>query len=218
MVTLQRHQLSEDRPDYLQAARLRMLELHEQHIVGQAYTLPFPYYAQIYHLLNLKHLESVHSFSLGNLKIKQVDQLQPTDVGGVLRFQTGLDSLVNVLRIWRRSEVEVELVLHDSYTVELRVPIYRQKRVIVLFNVLPLPEDHHKLFIDIYSDLNWPKPLLRPLLDIAASLTLLEDLPYLRQLADRSGSPLASARGDQETLSLLQRFVTLYGAEAATHR
>ncbi|MGF1515897.1 MAG: hypothetical protein ACFB5Z_19670 [Elainellaceae cyanobacterium] len=211
-ITLQRYQLSgEDCPSYLQAARVRMVELYEQHIVGQAYILPFPYYCQIYHLLNLKHLESVHSFSLGNLKVLGVDDFQTTPAGGIIRFRTALSSSAHVLRLWRRPEVDVELVLHDSYTVELRIPVYGDKRIIVLFNVLPVTDQCHQLFIDIYSDLNWPKPLLTPLLDVAASLTLLEDLSYLRQLAERGELPVAQ-KIEQHALSLLNRFVERYGS------
>ncbi|MGF1534887.1 MAG: hypothetical protein ACFB4J_00185 [Elainellaceae cyanobacterium] len=211
-ITLQRHQLQwGECPNYLQAARVRMVELYEQHVVGQAYELPLPYYCQIYHLLNLKHLESVHSFSLGNLKVLGVNDFQTTPAGGIIRFRTALSSSAHVLRLWRQPEVEVELVLHDSYTVELRIPVYGDRRIIVLFNVLPMANEHHQLFIDIYSDLNWPKLLLEPLLDVASSLTLLEDLSYLRQLSERREQS-AAAKRQQPTLFLLNRFVELYGS------
>ncbi|HEY9599759.1 MAG TPA: hypothetical protein V6D33_19015, partial [Cyanophyceae cyanobacterium] len=77
---------------YLCAAQARMLELKEQHMISQDYILPFPYLCQIYHLLNLKHLETIHNFSLNNLRVVKVQQFQSTRIGGSLKFQTFLDS------------------------------------------------------------------------------------------------------------------------------
>jgi len=54
-----------------------MLELQEQHMINQEYILPFPYLCQIYHLLNLKHLETIHNFSLNNLKVITINYFQP---------------------------------------------------------------------------------------------------------------------------------------------
>lgn len=142
------------------ATRDRMAELQNFHMIRQEYILPFPYLCQIYHLLNLKHLEDIHSFSLNNLRILKVSEFQSTSIGGMIRFQTVLDSSFNALRIWRQPIVEVELILHNPYTVELSIPVYNGKRIIVLFNVFPVSETEHKLFIDIYSDLGWFKPLL----------------------------------------------------------
>ena len=102
-------------------------------MISQEYILPFPYLCQIYHLLNLKHLETVHNFSLNNLKIFQISHFQPTSTGGIIKFQTILDSPANPLRIWRQPIVEVDLILHTPYTVELSIPVYNNKRIIVLF-------------------------------------------------------------------------------------
>ncbi|MGF1496427.1 MAG: hypothetical protein ACFB8W_06325 [Elainellaceae cyanobacterium] len=201
-------------PGQLFATQARMLELQGQHIVSQAYVLPFPYLCQIYHLLNLKHLETVHSFSLSNLKVIGVSQVCPTQIGGHITFETVLDSSVNLLRMWRDAVVEVDLVLHTPYTVELRVPIYAGKQVIVLFNALPQGQGQHRLLIDIYSDLAWPKPLLQVVFNAAASLTLLEDLPYLRQLSETRSSHLLRTRrsGEHNMMFLFRRFVDLYGS------
>ena len=190
-----------------------MLELQEQHMISQNYILPFPYLCQLYHLLNLKHLETIHHFSLNNLKVIKVSHFQPTPIGGMLKFQTILDSPVNALRIWRQPIVEVELILHTPYTVELSIPVYNNKRIIVVFNVLPLSHTEHKFFIDIYSDLEWPKPLLQILLHFASCLTLFEDLPYLGKLAERNIYRLVnlSRVSNHETMWLLGRFVELYG-------
>jgi hypothetical protein len=198
---------------YLSTAQERMSELQQQHKVSQRYILPFPYLCQIYHLLNLKHLENVHSFSLGNLKVIGISDVKPTAIGGTVRFQTVLDSPMNVLRIWRQPVVEVNLVLHTPYMVELSVPVYQGKRIIVIFNVLPLVGANHELLIDIYSDLKWPKPLLQPLLHFAACLTLFEDLPYLQKLADRNllHSFGASQSSGHRSMWLFKRFVDLYG-------
>lgn len=195
-----------------QIAQVRMRELQQDHLISQEYLLPFPYVCQIYHLLNLKHLEHTHSFSLGNLKVLNVSAFHPTHVGGRLKFQTVLDSQINVLKIWRQPSVEVELVLHTPYTVELKIPVYNDKQMTVIFNVLPLSANEHQLFIDIYSNLEYPKPLLQMLLHCAACLTLFEDLPYLQKLARRNKHRLMSAsRGLGQELWLYRRFVDLYG-------
>jgi hypothetical protein len=196
----------------------RMLEIQEHHMISQEYVLPFPHLCQIYHLLNLKHLENVHHFSLSNLRIISVNHSQPTEVGGIIKFQTVLDSPYNALRIWRQPVVEVELTLHTPYTVELKIPVYNDKSIVVMFNVLPLSETEHKLFIDIYSDLRWPKPLLQLILHIASCLTLFEDLPYLRKLAERNVPRLVnrSRIPSHDTMWLFKRFVDLYGSGAVS--
>ncbi|HHP7243840.1 MAG TPA: hypothetical protein ACFE0H_04055 [Elainellaceae cyanobacterium] len=192
----------------------RTAELSEQHMIGQDYILPFPYVCQIYHLLNLKHLEDIHGLSLSNLKVVGVGAFQPTDGGGRLKFQTVLESPFNVLRIWRQPIVEVELILHSLNTVELRIPVYGDKELIVIFHVLPLNADEHRLFVDIYSSLNWPRPILQFLLNFASRLTLLEDLPYLRALTKRNVHRLTSATkvSSHETMQLFRRFVDLYSS------
>ncbi|MDX2211736.1 MAG: hypothetical protein SFY66_00480 [Oculatellaceae cyanobacterium bins.114] len=200
---------------YLEATRARIDEMERHHMIRQEYVLPFPYLCQIYHLLNLKHLEEVHSFSLNNLRIVKVSEFQPTSVGGVIKFQTVLDSPINALRIWRQPIVEVELILHTPYTVELSIPVYQNRRIIVLFNAVPLDNtNEHKLFIDIYSDLGWFKPLLQALLHAASCLTLFEDLPYLHTLANRNVQRLVNLGrvSNHETMQLFKRFVDLYGA------
>ena len=198
---------------YLRKTEDRMLQIAKYHLISQEYTLPVPYLCQIYHLLNLKHLESIHAFSLNGLKIIDVSQFQPTDIGGAIKFQTVLDSPLNLLRIWRQPITEVELTLHTPYTVELSIPIYGGKTIAVMFNVLPLSDNHHKLFIDIYSNVIFPRLPLQVFLHLASSLTLLEDVPYLRRLAqgrihrsdrDKSHSP--------STMLLFDRFADLYGS------
>ena len=124
-------------------------------MISQEYILPFPHLCQIYHLLNLKHLETIHKFSLNNLKFANITHSQPTQQGGIIKFQTVLDSPINALRIFRQEFVEVDLILHNPYTVELSIPVYNSKRVNIVFNVLPLTSKEHYFFIDIYSDLEW---------------------------------------------------------------
>ncbi|MGL4759607.1 MAG: hypothetical protein ACRCXZ_09820 [Patescibacteria group bacterium] len=191
----------------------RMIQLQEQHIIQQNYVLPFPYQCQIYHLLNLKHLETIHSFSLNNLKVINVIHTQTTNCGGRIKFQTVLDSPFNVLRIWRQPIVEVNLTLHTPYTVELSIPLYKQKQLAVIFNAIPLSDRTHRLFIDIYSDLKFPKPILKWILHLASSLTLFEDLPYLRKLATKNTHRLGDLNtgSNCKTMWLYQRFITLYG-------
>jgi hypothetical protein len=195
-------------------AQARLLELQEQHMISQEYILPFPYLCQIYHLLNLKHLETIHNFSLNNLKVINVSDFEPTASGGIIRFQTILDSPVNPLRIWRSPVVEVDLTLHNPYTVELSIPVYGNKRIIVIFNAIPISDTEHRLCIDIYSNLGWPRPLLQILLHFASCLTLFEDLPYLQKLAERNVDRLfsLSRASNQETMWLFKRFVDLYSS------
>jgi hypothetical protein len=189
------------------------LALKKRHMISQEYILPFPYLCQIYHLLNLKHLETVHNFSLNNLKILNVSHFQTTNIGGIIKFKTALDSPTNPLRIWRKPIIEVDLILHTPYTIELSIPVYNHKRIVVIFQTFPLNEKEHQLFIDIYSDLNWPKPLLQIMLHLASCLTLFEDLPYLRNLSDRNIEGLfrLSKLSNNASTLLFQRFVDLYG-------
>jgi hypothetical protein len=189
-------------------------KLRQRHMISQEYILPFPHLCQIYHLLNLKHLETIHKFSLNNLKIANITHSQPTQQGGMIKFQTVLDSPINALRIFRQEFVEVDLILHNPYTVELSIPVYNSKRVNIVFNALPLTSKEHYFFIDIYSDLEWCKPFLQVILHFATSLTLFEDLPYLRALAERNIENLfyASKFSSHETMYLYNRFVELYGS------
>lgn len=183
-------------------------------LAEQTYRLPFSHRCQIYHLLNLKHLEDIHRFSLGNLKVTEVSHFKETQTGGRIRFKTELDSSTNVLRLWRNPVVEVELILHTPYHIELKVPAYNQKNIHVLFNVLPISDREHTLSVQIFSDLKWPNILLRAVLIIAASLTLLEDLPYLNQLDHgKVGRPkqLLSSPPSAPTMQLFRRYVHLYG-------
>ncbi|HAA27393.1 MAG TPA: hypothetical protein DCE56_06550, partial [Cyanobacteria bacterium UBA8553] len=121
----------------------------------------------------------------------------------------------NALRIWRQPIVEVILILHNPYTVELNIPVYNDKRIVVMFNVEPISDKEHKFFIDIYSDLNWFKPLLQILFHFAACLTLFEDLPYLQKLAERTERLVnLNALPTHETMLLFRRFVELYGSFA----
>ena len=200
---------------YLSKAKARMQELQKYHMISQEYILPFPYLCQIYHLLNLKHLESIHSFSLNNLRVISVDRCSPTEIGGAIQFQTVLDSPTNALRIWRQPVVPVDLTLLTPYTVELSIPVYNGKRITVIFNVLPLSRNTNKLFIDIFSDLGWYKPLLQVVLHIASCLTLFEDLPYLRKLAERNIYRLfhPTRVSPHKTMWLFNRFVALYGSK-----
>jgi hypothetical protein len=196
------------------AIETRMAELEAHHIISQRYFFPVPYLCQIYHLLNLKHLEKVHGFSLNNLEILQVSHFQSTENGGTIRFQTILRSPFNILRLWRQPIVEVDLTLHDPYTVELVIPIYRGKQITVLFNVIPLHNRGHQFFIDIYTNLVFPKTLLKPFLHLASCLTVLEDLPYIRKLAERNLERVVSLNkvSDHETMQLFKRFTELYGS------
>ncbi|YAG15312.1 hypothetical protein NSTC745_04675 [Nostoc sp. DSM 114161] len=200
--------------EYLYRIQAEKLKIKRLHMISQEYILPFPYVCQIYHLLSLKHLETIHKFSLNNLKILSISHFEPTDIGGIIKFQTILDSPANPLRIWRQPIVEVDLILHTPYTVELSIPVYNDKRIIVIFHAFPLSDSEHQLFIDIYSDLEWPKPLLQIILHFASCLTLFEDLPYLQALAERNIERLLHSHriSNHETGLLFKRFVELYGS------
>ncbi|MEH1931480.1 MAG: hypothetical protein V7K14_22080 [Nostoc sp.] len=204
--------------EYLDRTQANKLQLKKLHMISQEYILPFPYICQIYHLLNLKHLETVHRFSLTNLKILNISHFQTTNNGGIIKFQTILDSPANPLRIWRQPTVEVDLILHTPYTIELSIPVYNQKRIFVIFYAFPLNDSEHHLFIDIYSDLEWPKPLLQIILHFASCLTLFEDLPYLSALAEKKIERLFNLNrtSNHESALLFKRFVELYGSSGET--
>jgi hypothetical protein len=217
MSTLKYYQLSSIVPPhegYLHKTKARMLQLNKYHKIGQEYILPIPYLCQVYHLLNLKHLEQVHNFSLNGLKVVNVSQFEETTSGGSVRFKTSLNRSLNVLRMWRQPIVEAELVLHTPYTIELAVPVYNNCKIIILFNILPLGDNAHKLFIDIYSDLEVPKPILQLVFHCAACLTLVEDLPYLSRLANANLHRRVKSIGvsNRDTMKLFKRYVDLYGS------
>jgi hypothetical protein len=201
--------------DYLAMTQVRMGELQDKHMISQRYNLPFPHLCQIYHLLNLRHLETIHKFSLNNLKISGVGSQQLTDVGGTIKFETTLNSPLNLLRLWRQPVAEVDLKLHNPYTVELSIPVYGSKRMFVIFNVLPISDFDHQFLVDIYSDVQWFKPILQLFLHLAAVLTLLEDLPYLHQLTKKNlAHTVRSKRISQhENMWLFKRYADLYGIE-----
>jgi hypothetical protein len=203
--------------EYLARSQAHKVRLKKRHMISQDYILPVPYYCQIYHLLNLKHLESVHKFSLNSLKILNISKFQATDIGGVIKFTTMLQPNINILRFWRQPIVEVDLILHTPYTVELSIPAYNDKRIVVIFHAFPLNEREHQLFIDIYSDLEWPKPILQIMLHCAACLTLFEDLPYLQTLAEKNVERLLNlnSASKHETMLLFKRFIELYGSRHA---
>jgi hypothetical protein len=198
---------------YLRHTEGRMLQLNKHHIISQSYVLPIPYLCQIYHLLNLKHLESVHNFSLNGLKIGNIGQLEKTATGGSLKFETTLNPTLNILKIWRQPVVEVELTLHTPYTIELNIPVYNGQNISIIFNILPLGNNAHKLFIDIYTAILFPKPILQILLHCACCLTLFEDLPYLQTLAQRDLPHTVRHRkiSENKTMQLFKHFVDLYG-------
>lgn len=195
----------------------RTLPFDSNCIAQQTFRLPFPYLCQIYHLLNLKHLEDIHRFSLGNLKVIKVSHVRETQMGGHIRFKTVLDSPFNILRLWRDPSVDVDLTIHSPHQIELKVPAYRQKFIRVLFNVIPLNTEEHYLCIQMFSDLKWPRELLKAILLLAASLTLLEDLPYLRHLAKRHPQQLANQRSKKKSVSpamqLFHRYIDLYNSD-----
>jgi hypothetical protein len=199
---------------YIVNSQDKITSLRKRHIISQEYILPYSHLCQIYHLLNLKHLETIHRFSLNNLRIVSINHSQPTSQGGIIKFQTALDSPINALRIWRQEQVEVDLTLHNPYTVELSVPVYNDKRVNVVFNVLPITKNEHYFFIDIYSNLQWFKPLLQILFHCAACLTLFEDLGYLNAIAERNVAKLfhAGKSSNHKNMYLYNRFVELYGS------
>ncbi len=188
------------------------LKLKKFHLISQEYILPFSYLCQIYHLLNLKHLETIHRFSLNHLQIVSVTHTQPTRQGGKIKFTTVLNSPWNPLRIWRQPIVEVDLTLHNPYTVELSIPVYNHKRITVMFNVLPLTEKEHYFFIDIYSDLQWFRPFLQIILHFAACLTLFEDLSYLKSLQQRQVQKLFQENqfSQHQNMWLYRRFVEVW--------
>ncbi|HZG40266.1 MAG TPA: hypothetical protein VEZ50_16430 [Nodosilinea sp.] len=198
----------------VELANSEALALHSDCIAQQSYRLPFPYLCQVYHLLNVKHLEDIHRFSLGNLRVIKISHFHKTQTGGEIRFKTVLDSPFNVLRMWRDPSVDVDLTIHSPYQIELKVPAYGQKFIRVLFSVVPLNDEEHYLNIQMFSNLAWPRELLKAVLLLASSLTLLEDLPYLTHLAKRNYDGLFSRpverKHPSQAMQLFHRYVDLY--------
>jgi hypothetical protein len=83
---------------------------------------------------------------------------------------------------------------------------------------LSINQDSNISNVDIALFIDWPKPLLQLILHFASCLTLFEDLPYLRALADKNIGRLfkSSRASNHETALLFKRFVELYGSSGET--
>lgn len=202
-------------PDYHAVTEARTVELKKDRIISQLHILPFPYLSQIYHLLNLKHLETVHGYSLGRLKVTDIHDFQSTPLGGSVKFRTTVSSPINILKMWRQSTIDVTLTLHNPYMVELNVPVYGDKQMVVLFKVFPSDRKTHKFLVDIYTDLPYPKFLLRSILHFASVFTIYEDIPYLKQLSGKDWDFKVAGNSilNPTAMCLLKRFVSLYGSD-----
>ncbi|NJM63210.1 MAG: hypothetical protein HC849_28395 [Oscillatoriales cyanobacterium RU_3_3] len=202
-------------PDYSKITKARTIELRKDHIISQLHVLPFPYLSQIYHLLNLKHLETVHGNSLSGLKVTEIHDFKSTALGGSVKFKTIVSSPINILKIWRKSTIDVTLTLHSPHMVELNVPVYGDKKMIVLFKVFPFGIKTHKFLVDIYTDLPYPKFLLRSILHFAALFTIYEDIPYLKKLSGKDWDFKVTGNSilNPTAMCLLKRFVNLYGSD-----
>ena len=82
--------------------------------------------------------------------------------------------------------------------------------------MLQSANDIHKLFIDIYSNAIFSKPVLQIALHCASCLTLFKDLPYLNKLANRNHCRwVRSTRvNNRDTMQLFKWFVKLYGSSS----
>ena len=78
----------------------------------------------------------------------------------------------------------------------------------------PFADNIHKLFIDIYSNIIFPKPILQIILHCASCLNLFEDLFYLNELANRNAGRWvrATRSSNRDIMQLFKRFVKLYGS------
>jgi hypothetical protein len=93
--------------------------------------------------------------------------------------------------------------------------VYSGRQMIILFNVFPLNQMAHEFSVDIYTDLPYPKFLLRAVLHLASIFTLYEDLPYLKKLSRRGADGLLALKraSDHKSMWLFNRFVNLYGSK-----
>jgi hypothetical protein len=104
--------------------------------------------------------------------------------------------------------------------IELTIPVYGGKRMIVLFNVFPLSYTAHEFSIDVYTDLPYPKFLLKAVLHLASVFTLYEDLPYLKKLSKKGADGLLTLKrvSNHKSMWLFKRFVNLYGSKAQSSK
>ncbi len=104
-------------------------------------------------------------------------------------------------------------ITYHSKKGRANIPVYNDRHMTIVFNILPLGDNLHKLFIDIYSAIVFPKPILQILLHAASYLTLFEDMSYLRELAECNLYHRVSKMvvSDREPMQLFKRFVDLYG-------
>jgi hypothetical protein len=93
--------------------------------------------------------------------------------------------------------------------------VYGNNKMIVLFKVFPFDSKTHKFLVDIYTDLPYPKFLLRSILHFASIFTIYEDIPYLEKLSSKELDSRVDGNGISShiTMCLFKRFVNLYGSD-----
>ena len=194
----------------------RIQSLEHNHIMQLEKNLDFNWLVQIYHLMNVNHLEVFHNVSLNGLSVEEIIDFRPTNVGGTISFKTISKSALGFIRLFRGKESVVKLTMHSALTIELNLEVGDNKTYTVLFNVLPLSANRHKLFVDIYGTKKpniASKTILGLVLKIASLITINEDMDYYEKLGKRDLANIIAYDRTQtpNKSSLIHRFFQVYG-------
>jgi hypothetical protein len=195
-------------PESITAFRAHIEALEPYHILSKEWTLPFSHWVQLYHLMNISHLEHVHEDTLNNLAIGDVVDTIETQNGGIITFITNIKP--SLISLFRKPQNIVSLELLSPFTISLTIPQSPDIQTTVLFNTLPIREDKHVLFVDIYSNLEIPKSILKPAMQLATSLTVMEDIPYYENLAKQDIRNVIRRTKDNPEMYLYKRYSQLY--------
>ena len=202
-----------------------------------SYVLPGSYWANMFHLLNPTHENSIHTFTLDGIKVDQVVDYRETMYGGEQTLRSVLTKPSKIQRLCRRMDKDPLLkhvskyinvlrkdafysrsILHGPYTVEQRIQLTESSYTSILFTLSPISTSQCRLFIDFYSNFNVPHKLKWFLFHLITPVVVWEDREYMVRLARKGEFFFKQIRQEvPEThfLKLHQRFLELYGQSSA---
>lgn len=225
--------LSAEIPNRVTRMKAYLERIAYDHFFSTSYDLPGSYWANMFHLLNPMHENSIHTFTLDGIKVERVIDYRETMYGGEQTLLSVLTKPSNIQRLCRRMDKDPLLkhvskyinvlrrdsfqsksILHGPYTVEQRIQLTESSYTSILFTLSPLGPDKCRLFIDFYSNFNVPHKLKWFLFHLITPVVVWEDRKYMRYLASKGEFFFGKVRREVPAthfLKLHQRFLELYG-------
>lgn len=141
------------------------MEQQLRYITSLSFVLPYAAEIQRKHIKDICHLQTTHKCTLAGLKIVRISDC---------KF---LSTIKNPLIRWLRGSKEVVTVI-EEYNKNLYTVNINNGRFLIVFEILPLTTKSHFLRLSIFSNMKLPRIILRPIMKLAITLTLFEDLSY----------------------------------------